>query len=435
MGGPQPVVRGAPADDATDTAAAASPPRRAAAMRFILIAVLIDIIAIGVMIPVLPHLVGQFTSSAVEQNYWYGAVSFAFAFANFFGSPVLGALSDAHGRRPVLLLGFTGLALSFFVTAQATALWMLIAVRLVAGAMQSNAAVANAYVADITDPAHRARHFGMIGAAFGAGFTIGPMLGGWLGAQDLHLPFYVSGVLALINALYGWRVLPESLPPERRRPVDWRRANPVHALHGLTQLQGVGPLVAIVACSGLAQFVLHVVWVLYGSYRFGWGPAENGGSLFAVGVMSIIVQGGLLRHLLKRWSAATLVQWGLVSSTLAFVGWGLSTAPWMLYAVMAANLLGFAVNTAVQSLISQAADARSQGATLGAVAALNSLMAVLAPVIGAVLQAWGAHFPRDHLLVGLPFFFCALLQLCSTLIAWRHFRRHPELTARPAAAA
>ena len=192
-------------------------------MPFIMITVLIDMVSIGLIIPVLPPLVGTFTSSPAEQAWWFGAVSFAFGIANFFGSPVLGALSDRYGRRPVLLVGFSGLALSFFVTGLATALWMLIVVRLFSGAMQANAAVANAYVADITPPEERARRFGMLGAMFGMGFILGPVMGGLLGAISIHLPFFVAGALSVLNWLYGFFVLPESLPANRRRRFEWRR--------------------------------------------------------------------------------------------------------------------------------------------------------------------------------------------------------------------
>jgi DHA1 family tetracycline resistance protein-like MFS transporter len=401
-------------------------------MSFILIAVVIDMVSIGLIIPVLPHLVGTFTTSPAEQAFWFGAVSFAFGFANFFGAPVLGALSDRYGRRPVLLLGFSGLALSFFVTGAATALWMLIVVRLFSGAMQANAAVANAYVADITAPADRARRFGLLGAMFGIGFILGPVMGGLLGAIDLHLPFFVAGGLALLNWLYGYFVLPESLPPDRRQPFEWRRANPVGALRGLLALQGVGPLVAVVALSGLAQFVLHTSWVLYTSFKFGWGPAQNGWSLFAVGMMTALVQGGLLRHLLKHFEPRKLAAIGLVSSTLAYLGWGLATEGWMMYAVVFANVMGYAVNTTVQSLISNAADPRQQGQTMGSIASLNSLMAVIAPVIGATLLGVVSHRPAGDWLMGLPFYFCAALQLLSTLLAIHYFRRHRAQVAAAA---
>ncbi len=400
-------------------------------MSFILVTVLIDMVSIGLIIPVLPLVVGSFTTSPAQQAFWYGVVSFAFGLSSFFGAPVLGALSDRHGRRPVLLIGFTGLALSFFVTAMATALWMLIAVRVFSGAMQANASVANAYVADITPPEDRARRFGMLGAAFGVGFILGPVMGGLLGGIDLRLPFFVAGSLSMINLAYGWFVLPESLAMDKRRDFSWRRANPVAALRGLTQLHGVGPLVAVVALSGMAQFVLHTTWVLYTSFKFGWGPVQNGWSLFAVGTMSAIVQGGLLRHLLKRWTPQRLAAMGLVSSALSYLCWGLATEGWMMYAVIGLNVLGFAVASSVQSMISNAADAREQGQTMGSVAALNSLMAVMAPVVGATLLGLVSHRPPGDWLMGLPFYFCAALQVLSTLLAFKHFRhtRHIAATA------
>jgi MFS transporter, DHA1 family, tetracycline resistance protein len=392
-------------------------------MPFIMLTVLIDMMAIGLIIPVLPALVGGFTGSQADQALWYGAITFAFSIANFFGSPVLGAISDSHGRRPVLLVGFCGLALSFFATALATALWMLIAIRLVSGAMQANQAVASAYVADITAPEDRAKRFGMLGAMFGLGFIIGPVVGGLLGAIDLRLPFFTAGGLAMLNFAYGLVVLPESLPAERRHPFAWKTIDPIGALRGLARLKGVGLLVAVVACSGLAQFVLYTCWVLYASFKFGWGPRENGWSLAAVGIMSVIVQGFLLGPLIKRFGAQRLTLLGLVSSTLAYALWGAATDGWMMYAVIFVNVLGVTVTASIQSLISSAASARSQGQTLGAVSSLNSLMAVAAPVIGAPLLGLVSHLPRGDWRIGAPFYFCAALQAASLLLAAIHFRR------------
>jgi len=323
----------------------------------------------------------------------------------------------------VLLLGFSGLAISFFVTGLATALWMLLVVRLFSGAMQSNIAVANAYVADITAPADRAKAFGKLGAMLGMGFILGPVLGGLLGGISLHLPFFVAGTLAIVNWLYGYFVLPESLPLERRRPFVLREANPINSLRGLSELKGVGSLVLVVALSALAQFMTHTSWVLYTTFKFGWGPTQNGWSLFAIGLMSVLVQGVLLSRLLRRFSPQRLAIMGLISSSLAFMSWGLVTEGWMLYVAIFANVLGFAAAPAMQSLISNAADATTQGRTAGAVGSLNSMMAVLAPVIGAPLLATVSHLPHGDWRIGAPFYFCALLQAGSTLIAIRHFRR------------
>ena len=406
--------------------------RRTAAMPFILITVLIDMIAIGLIVPVLPLMVGKFTQSPAEQTFWFGVVSFTFGFANFIGSPVLGTLSDRFGRRPVLLIGFSGLALSLFVTGLATALWMIVAVRLISGAMQSNAAVANAYVADITPPAERARRFGMLGAMFGLGFTLGPVMGGLLGAIDVSLPFFVAGGLAVCNWLYGWFVLPESLPSDKRRPFEWKRANPLASLRGLARLQGVGPLVAVVGLASLAQFVMHTSWVLYTTFKFGWGPAQNGWSLFAVGLTSVFVQGFLLKHLLKRYSPQRLASFGLIASMLTYLGFGLASEGWMMITtIVVGTVLGGGATASIQSLISNAADPKSQGQTMGSVASLSSLMAVLAPMIAAPLLGLVSHRPPGDWLIGLPFYFCSALQMLGAFIAIRHFRRqrHAALAA------
>jgi DHA1 family tetracycline resistance protein-like MFS transporter len=396
--------------------------RREAAMPFIMITVLIDMMSIGLIVPVLPALVGSFSTSQTEQAWWYGAITFAFSVANFIASPILGALSDRFGRRPVLLLGFCGLAISFFVTAMATAIWVLIAVRVLSGAMQATAPVANAYVADITEPEGRARRFGLLGAMFGLGFILGPVMGGLLGAIDLRLPFFAAGSLALVNLLYGWLVLPESLPVERRRPFDWRTAfNPITALTELGRLGGIGTLVAVIACTALSQFMLYTTWVLYATFKFGWGPRENGWSLFAVGLMSALVQGVLLGRLLKRFSPQRLAIAGLVSSTLAYVGWGAATEGWMMFAVVFCNVLGFTVAASMQSIISSAADPTTQGRTMGAVSGLQSLMAVVAPVIGAPLLGVVSHLPRGDWRIGTPFFFCAAVQAVALALAWTHF--------------
>ena len=398
-------------------------------MPFILITVLIDMVSVGLIVPVLAPLVGGFTANPTEQAWWYGVVAFAFGIASFFGSPIMGALSDRYGRRPVLLVGFTALALSFFVTATATALWMLIVVRLVSGALMSNTAVANAYVADITAPEDRARRFGLLGAMFGLGFILGPVMGGLLGAIDVHLPFFVAGSLALLNGLYGYFVLPESLAPDKRRPFAWSRANPVAALRGLSELRGVGSLVGTLAMSSLAQLILHNTWVLYTSFKFGWGPLENGWSLCAVGVVSMLVQGVLLKRMLKRFSAERLAVIGLLSSSLCYLGWGLASEGWMMVAMVGFNLFGFAVTSALQSIVSNAADAQTQGQTMGAVASLNSLAAVAAPVIGAALMAAVSHLPRTDWRVGAPYYFCAALQALSMTIALRHFARQRAAAA------
>jgi DHA1 family tetracycline resistance protein-like MFS transporter len=260
------------------------------------------------------------------------------------------------------------------------------------------------------------------------------VLGGLLGGISLRLPFFVAGALAVINWLYGLFVLPESLPAERRQPFVLAEASPVAALRGLAALKGVGALVFVVGLSGLAQYMTHTSWVLYTTFKFGWGPTQNGGSLFAMGLMAALVQGGLLGRLLKRWSAQRLAVIGLLSSSVGFVLWGVVSEGWMMVAVIFANVLGFCVQPALQSLIANAADASSQGRTAGAVASLNSLMAVLSPAIAAPLLALVAGLPQGDWRIGAPFYFCAALQAAAMLVAWRHFTRQRRERAAAATA-
>lgn len=398
-------------------------------MPFIMGTVLIDMLAIGLIIPVLPAMVGSFTGSQSDQAYWYGVVAFSFGFANFIASPILGALSDQYGRRPILLLGFLGLCVSFYGTAMAQALWVLIAVRTMAGAMQANISIANAYVADFTEAKDRAKRFGQLGAMQGLGFIVGPVMGGLLGAINLHLPFLVAGILATVNLVYGYFVLPESLAADKRKAFNWKTANPWSAMTKLAALRGVGSLVWVVVFSGLAQFMLYTCWVLYTTFKFGWGPLENGWSLAAVGVSTVIVQGLLLGRLLQRFTPQSLAVMGLISSATAYLLWGLATESWMMFAVIAINLLGFTVGAAVNSMISSAADAKSQGQTLGAVSAVNSLMAVLAPVIGAPLLATVSHLPQGDWRIGAPFYFCAALQTVSLVLAVYHLKKYKRRSA------
>jgi MFS transporter, DHA1 family, tetracycline resistance protein len=232
-------------------------------------------------------------------------------------------------------------------------------------------------------------------------------------------------------------VLPESLPPEKRRPFDWSRANPVGAFKGLAALRGVGPMVAVAALASLAQFTLHNTWVLYNTFKFGWGPAQNGWSLFAVGVMSVLVQGVLLKHLLRRFKPQQLAGFGLVASACTYLGFGLATEGWMMFVVIiVGTLLGGAAQASITSLLSNAASSEEQGQTMGAVASMNSLTAVAAPVISATLLGVVSHRPAGDFWIGLPFFFCAVLQAVGAVLTVRYFRSqaHAPQPARDAAA-
>lgn len=407
----------------------AATPSRQPAVGFILALVLLDILGIGLMLPVLPALVGSLTPDRDAQTLWVGALLTGYGLMQFACAPLLGALSDRFGRRPVLLVGIGGLSLMFLTPALATSLWVILAARLFGGALAANLAVANAYLADVLPAPQRASAFGRIGAAIGVGFIIGPAAGGMLGAIDVRLPFFVAAALAALNFLYGWLVLPESLPPERRAPLQLSRANPLSALRELGRLRGIGRLVVVYGMINLSAFVVHSTWVLYTSFRHGWGPQQAGWSLFVVGVMALTVQGVLLSRLLRSLGARRLVLAGMTSALLAYLGYATATEGWMMYALIVANFLGFAVLPTIQGQVSQAADARVQGRTMGALSSLASIMMAIAPLIGTPLLAVVSHLPASDWRIGAPYFVAAALQAIALIFAVVHFRH--DLTAEP----
>ena len=269
-------------------------------MIFILITVFIDMLGIGIIIPILPELIREFVGgSSALAGRWYGVLAATYAVTQFVFAPLLGALSDRVGRRPVILISLFGLGIDYLIMGFAPTIGWLFAGRLIAGVMGANATTANAYIADVSKPENRARNFGLIGVAFGLGFIFGPAIGGLLGSIDLRLPFFASAGLALLNWLYGFFVLPESLPPEKRDVFRWRKANPVGSLHVLRTYPLVAGLTAAFVFVILAQRGLETVWVLYTGHKFGWDERANGLSLALVGIMSAIVQGGLVQPVIQ----------------------------------------------------------------------------------------------------------------------------------------
>jgi DHA1 family tetracycline resistance protein-like MFS transporter len=390
---------------------------------FILMTIFLDVLGIGLIIPVLPALIGTLTHSQAEQAHWYGWLASTFGIMQFLCMPLLGALSDRYGRRPILLLSTFGLGLSYLVTAFSHSLAILLVARLVSGSTSATMSVANAYLADITTPEQRAKAFGKAGAAFGIGFVFGPMLGGALGAMDLRLPFIVAAALAFINVLYGYFVLPESLAKEKRGSLHWKQVNPFGALIHLHQLKGVSALVFIFSCSALGQFVLHTTWVLYTEFRFGWNPQQNGFALFVVGATSALVQGVFMGRLLQKFGEFRLAMMGMLSAAIINVAYGLTTQGMYLYGLIMLNFLSFAVNPALNSLISKSAGDHEQGLVQGALNSINSLMMIIAPLIGTWLLASVSHLAKDDWRMGVTFFVSASLQLLAVALAIWHFSK------------
>jgi MFS transporter, DHA1 family, tetracycline resistance protein len=387
---------------------------RQAGLGFIFVTVLIDLIGFGIVIPVLPALVGTMTAGKTEQSYWYGLLLASYACAQFLSAPLLGALSDRFGRRPMLLVSIFGLSINFLLTSISPWLWLLLVARLIGGGLGASYTIAGAYIADITTPENRSKGFGLIGAAFGLGFIFGPALGGVLAGHSLRLPYMAAAGLGLLNWLYGFFVLPESLPADRRSPIPWKKANPFSALWTLMQIKNIGVLVLVFVFTVFAQFLLQSSWALYTTFRFGWDPKQIGFSLLLVGITGALTQAVLLRFIL-RWVGdlrATLI--GMSSGTLAYLCYGLATQGWIVYVIIVVNALAFVVNPALQGMISKQVDPREQGITLGSLNSISSLMAVIGPLVGTPFLAWASRFEPTDWRVGGVFYLASAVQA----VAW-----------------
>ena len=393
----------------------------AAGVPFILICVLLDILGIGLIIPVLPQLVGDLAGSQSAQAWWLGAMLIAYGLMQFCFAPTLGALSDRYGRRPVLLLGIFGLGIMILVPALSQSLPVILFSRILGGMFAGNIAVAQAYISDVTDKAHRAAAFGKLGACFGIGFILGPALGGILGENDVRLPFFIAGILSLLNFLYGLFVLPESLKTRERRTINFKTLNPLSSLARLTKFKYIGALIAVIALSGFAQSMLHSTWTLFTNFRFNWTPFNIGLSLVVMGLVTAVVQGFLLKKLLKVFGEQKLILCGLGSGALAYLCFGLVPYGPLTYLVMFCYFLSVAVPPPLNSIVSHSVPASEQGEAMGTIASVNSLMGVAAPLLGTPLLVHTAAQSPGSLLGGLPYFICALVLALAAFIAYRHF--------------
>lgn len=401
--------------------------RRAPAIGFILITVFIDVLGIGIIIPILPELVREFVggNSATAARY-YGVIAAAYAFMQFIFAPVLGALSDRFGRRPVILISLLGLGIDYMIMGFAPSIGWLFAGRLIAGVMGASFTTANAYIADVSEPQNRARNFGLIGVAFGLGFIFGPALGGVLGGIYLRLPFFVAAGLALLNWLYGFFVLPESLELENRDAFDWRRANPLGTLAVLRKYPLVAGLAVAFVFMFLAQRGLETVWVLYTGYRFGWDERTNGLTLALVGVMAAIVHGTLVKPVIGWLGDRTTVVAGICVSVVAFFFYGLADRGWMMLPIIVFGALGGVAGPALQGLVAGTVGPSDQGKIQGGLTSLMSLTAIVSPLV--FTAGLFGYFTSESAIVrlpGAPFFLGSLLLAAALVVVVRLFRRLP----------
>jgi MFS transporter, DHA1 family, tetracycline resistance protein len=393
-------------------------PARKAALSFIFVTLFLDVLGLGLIIPVGPRLIESFVgSNTAEASKWSGWLVSVYAVVQFVFSPIVGSLSDRFGRRPVLLASTFGQGLDYLLLAFTPSLWLFFVGRIIAGLTGASISTATAYIADVTPPEKRAQSFGLIGAAFGLGFVVGPALGGLLGHYSLRLPFLVAAGLTLLNVSYGFFVLPESLRPENRRAFSLTNANPFGTLLTLSKYPVVLSLAATLFLSGMAQRALESTWVLSTKYRYGWDSIMTGLSLTAVGVGAAVVQGFLGRKIIPALGERKTLVMALAVQTLANLCYGLAPQGWMVFCVLPLAAFGGLAMPASQGLMSKSVPADRQGMLQGGSSSLISLTQIIGPPLATHLFAFFISPEAPRSLPGAPFFFAACFLAVALLLA------------------
>jgi MFS transporter, DHA1 family, tetracycline resistance protein len=397
---------------------------RQAALGFIFVTVLVDVIGFGIIIPVFPDLIRQLIhgdlSAAAK---WGGLLLFTYALMQFLFSPVLGNLSDRYGRRPVLLFSLFGFGIDYLFLAFAPSIGWLFVGRVIAGITGASFTTASAYIADISTQEKRAQNFGMLGAAFGLGFIIGPAMGGQLGQFGSRVPFIASAILSLLNCLYGYFVLPESLPRENRRPFEWKRANPMGSLLQLKKYPAVSGLIISLVLIYIAVHAVQSTWTYYNMEKFHWTKAMVGYSLAFIGLMIAIVQAGLIRIVIPRLGQEKSVYIGLVFYSLGMLLFGFASQGWMMFVFIIVYCLGGIAGPALQGIISSHVPSNEQGELQGALTSLMSATSIIGPLIMTNLFAFFTSKGAPILFPGAPFIAGAALFLLSSFLAYRSLKK------------
>ncbi len=403
---------------------------RKAAMGFIFITLLIDVTGLGLIIPVFPKLITQLINDDISAaSEWGGWLTFSYAIMQFLFAPVLGNLSDKYGRRPVLLFSLLGFGIDYLFLSFAPTIWWLFVGRIIAGITGASMTTATAYIADISTEENRAQNFGMVGAAFGLGFIIGPVIGGLLGQYGARLPFLFAAGLALLNALYGYFVLPESLDKQHRRAFSWKRANPVGSLMQLKKYPSMGGLIGAFVLIYIAAHAVQSTWTYTNIEKFQWSEAMIGYSLGMVGLLVAIVQGGLIRIVNPKLGNERSVYIGLALYSLGLLLFAFATQTWMMFAFLVPYCLGGIAGPALQSILSGQVPPNEQGELQGALASLMSATSIIGPLIMTHLFAWFTQPGAPVRFPGAPYLMGSLLMLGSAIIAYRtlHKRRFQNL--------
>jgi len=411
---------------------APGPEPRKSAIAFIFAIVLLDVIALGIVIPVLPKLVEGMVGDTPRGAEIFGLFGTAWALMQFLCSPVLGALSDQFGRRPVLLISMAGHGLDYVLMALAPNLIWLFIGRVISGITAASFGTAYAYIADVTGPEKRAQGFGLVGAAFGVGFVLGPALGGLLGAVDPRLPFWVAAAFSLANAAYGYLLVPESLPPERRMAFSLARANPVGSLKLLRRRPELLGLAGVNFLHQLAHASLPAIAVLYTSYRYGWSSQMMGLSLAAIGVMSGLVQGTLIKPIVARIGERRTLLVGLLCGAVGFAIYGIATTTAGFWAGIPVMALWGIAGAATQAMMSQLVTPSEQGQLQGANSSIMAVAGLIGPGLFSLSFAWSIANGPAARLPGFAFLLAAVLLVGAAALAWRVTRgndRIPPTTA------
>ncbi|WP_316837515.1 TCR/Tet family MFS transporter [Pedobacter nutrimenti] len=396
---------------------------RPAGLSFIFITLLIDVIGLAIIIPVFPKLIeGLIHGNVSDASRISGLLLVAYAVMQFLCAPLVGNLSDKYGRRPVLLFSLLGFGIDYLFLAFAPTIGWLFVGRIIAGITGASFTTASAYIADVSTPEKRAQNFGMIGVAFGLGFILGPVIGGILGKIDTHYPFYAAAALAFINALYGFFILPESLSKEHRRPLDWKRCNP---LGTLIQLRKYPSVINLSVCLFVVYFAGHAVqsvWTFYTMQKFKWSEDLVGYSLGFIGLMIAIVQGGLIRIAIPKLGQERSIWIGLTLYAIGMVLFGLANKSWMMFAYMVPYALGGIAGPALQGIMTNQVPANEQGELQGGLTSLMSLSSIFGPWFMTYIFYYFTNANAPIYLPGAPYFVGAALMLLSAFLAIRSFK-------------
>jgi MFS transporter, DHA1 family, tetracycline resistance protein len=397
---------------------------RKAAMGFIFITLLIDVTGLGIIIPVFPDLIKELTGGNISQvSQWGGVLTVIYAIMQFFCAPIIGNLSDKYGRRPVLLISLLGFGIDYLFMAFAPNIWWLFVSRVIAGITGASFTTASAYIADVSTNETRAKNFGLLGAAFGLGFIIGPSLGGVLAHFGLRVPFYVAAACCLLNAAYGYFVLPESLSKEHRRKFEWKRANPLGSVTHLKKYPSVLGLIASLVLVYIAAHALQSTWTYINIERFNWSPQMLGYSLAVVGIMTALVQGVLIRFINPKLGNEKSVYIGLAIYSVGMLAFAFANKSWMMFVFMIPYCLGGIAGPALQAILAGHVPRNEQGELQGALTSMVSLTSIIGPLVMTSLFAWFTNPGAQVHFSGAPFLLGSALLMASALVAYSILKR------------